>query len=92
MAEKKAAAKKPAAKKPAAEKPVVKVIQAAERPLEPVVVEKVAIYRDVGGEWRWKAIAANGKVVADSAEGYNNKSYTIKVARSLHPGVKIELH
>lgn len=25
---------------------------------------------DRAGEWRWRALARNGKVVADSAEGY----------------------
>ncbi len=28
------------------------------------------LYRDAAGEWRWRLRAANGGVVADSAEGY----------------------
>jgi hypothetical protein len=31
---------------------------------------RVLLYRDTAGEWRWKAIAGNGKTVADSGEGY----------------------
>ncbi len=34
---------------------------------------KVHIYRDQAGEWRWNLVAANGKIVADSAEGYKTK-------------------
>lgn len=30
-------------------------------------------YEDQAGEWRWRAIARNGKVVADGAEGYATK-------------------
>lgn len=32
----------------------------------------VEIYRDDLGEWRWRKRAANGKVIADSGEGYRN--------------------
>lgn len=32
--------------------------------------EKFEIYRDKAGEWRWRLIARNGKIVADSGEGY----------------------
>ena len=28
------------------------------------------IYQDAGGEWRWRLVAANGRIVADSGEGY----------------------
>lgn len=54
-------------------------------------VAKVVVYRDAEGDWRWKAVAANGKIIADSAEGYVNKSYALKMARNLHPGVHLEL-
>ena len=30
-------------------------------------------YKDSSGEWRWRLKAANGKVLADSGEGYNSK-------------------
>ena len=32
------------------------------------------LYRDKKDEWRWRLVAENGKIVADSAEGYKNKS------------------
>lgn len=53
-------------------------------------VNVVRIYRDAAGEWRWSAIARNGKVVADSAEGYRNRSYCLKMARELFPTTLIE--
>lgn len=28
------------------------------------------LYRDSGGEWRWRLRVQNGNVIADSAEGY----------------------
>ena len=30
-------------------------------------------YQDQKGEWRWRLKAANGKIVADSAESYTTK-------------------
>lgn len=31
------------------------------------------VYEDQAGEWRWRAVAGNGKIVADGAEGYASK-------------------
>lgn len=31
------------------------------------------IFKDRAGQWRWNLVASNGKVVADSGEGYYNK-------------------
>ena len=31
------------------------------------------IYLDKNNEWRWRLKAANGKILADSGEGYNSK-------------------
>ncbi len=37
---------------------------------------KVVVYRDASkrGDWRWSAIAENGRILADGAEGYQNKA------------------
>lgn len=32
------------------------------------------IYRDEKGEFRWRVRAANGRIVADSAEGYIHRA------------------
>jgi uncharacterized protein YegP (UPF0339 family) len=31
------------------------------------------LYRGAANQWRWRLVAGNGKIVADSAEGYVNK-------------------
>lgn len=33
----------------------------------------IEAYVDKKGEWRWRMRAANGEVVADSAEGYSDR-------------------
>jgi len=35
-------------------------------------VREVHVYVDRSGEYRWRAVAVNGRIVADSAEGYVN--------------------
>lgn len=32
------------------------------------------VYKDVAGQFRWRLNAANGKIVANSGEGYWNKA------------------
>lgn len=34
---------------------------------------KIVMYRDTAGEWRWRAVAANGNILADSGEGYKRR-------------------
>lgn len=34
--------------------------------------------RDVKGEWRWRLKASNGKILADSGEGYKTKQECLK--------------
>lgn len=80
-------ASKPKAAKPkTAAKPRVRKPKAVEKP----IIEKVVVYRDDVREWRWKAVATNGEIVADSAEGYRNRAYALKMARALHPETEIE--
>ena len=31
------------------------------------------VYEDNAGEWRWRLIASNGNIIADSGEGYQSK-------------------
>lgn len=35
---------------------------------------KFEIYKDAKGEWRWRLRAKNGRIVADSAEGYKKRA------------------
>jgi uncharacterized protein YegP (UPF0339 family) len=31
------------------------------------------VYEDSAGEWRWRLLAPNGNIIADSGEGYVSK-------------------
>jgi len=31
------------------------------------------VYTDDAGEWRWRLLARNGRIIADSAEGYSSR-------------------
>ena len=31
------------------------------------------MYRDVQGSWRWRLVAGNGRIIADSGEGYHSR-------------------
>lgn len=32
-----------------------------------------SVYKDAKGEWRWRLVAANNRIIADSGEGYHNR-------------------
>jgi uncharacterized protein YegP (UPF0339 family) len=58
---------------------------------KPPQVTLVEVYRDAAGDFRWRGSTANGRIVSESGEGYNNRSYAIKMARSLNAGAQIEV-
>ena len=35
---------------------------------------KFELYKDDAGEFRWRFISSNGRIIADSGQGYKNKS------------------
>ena len=41
---------------------------------------KLEIYRDANREWRWRLRAANGRIVADSGEGYRCRASVRRAA------------
>ena len=43
--------------------------------------DKWEFYQDAKGEWRWRRIAPNGRVVAASTEGYKNHADCVANAR-----------
>jgi uncharacterized protein YegP (UPF0339 family) len=54
---------------------------------------KFEVYRDAAGEWRWRLKAANGRIVADSGEGYasdHNARRAAENARSSIGGARID--
>lgn len=44
-------------------------------------MDKWEFYKDSLGEWRWRRIASNGRIVGASSQGYVNKSDCIENAR-----------
>jgi uncharacterized protein len=49
----------------------------------------VIVYEDEAGDFRWKLVARNGEIIADSAEGYRHKGYAITMAKKLNPGAEL---
>lgn len=45
---------------------------------------KFHIYQDRRGEWRWRLKARNGRIVADSGEGYKRRGGAQRAARAVH--------
>jgi uncharacterized protein YegP (UPF0339 family) len=43
----------------------------------------IHVYRDAGGQWRWRMRAPNGRLVADSGEGYTRRVGAFRAARQL---------
>lgn len=51
---------------------------------------KFILYKDAKGEWRWRLYSTNGRIVADSGEGYVDKRDClrgIELVRSVGAGV-----
>lgn len=44
---------------------------------------KFVVYQDDNEEWRWTLVSSNGKIIADSGEGYQKKSHCIKMANRI---------
>ena len=42
------------------------------------------VYQDAMREWRWRLVAKNGRVVADSGEGYVRRQSCLKAVRLLY--------
>jgi uncharacterized protein YegP (UPF0339 family) len=44
-------------------------------PGEPAVEKaRFEVFKDRAGEWRWRLRAANGRIIADSGEGYKQRA------------------
>lgn len=48
------------------------------------------IYQDAAGEWRWRAKARNGRIVADSAESYTRRRSAKRAVRSFVAKVRLQ--
>jgi uncharacterized protein len=45
---------------------------------------KFVLYKDRNGEWRWSLRAKNGKLIADSGEGYTAKRNAIAMCKRIN--------
>jgi uncharacterized protein YegP (UPF0339 family) len=50
---------------------------------------KVHVFNGKDGEWYWSAVARDGEIVADSAEGYVDRSYCVKKAVERNPDAEL---
>jgi uncharacterized protein YegP (UPF0339 family) len=46
---------------------------------------RLHIYKDRKKEWRWSLIAKNGRILADSAEGYKRLRDCRSIAKRIFP-------
>ena len=49
--------------------------------------DRVHVYEDTAGEWRWQVRAANGEIV-EQGEGYVRRSDAVTAALRHHPEVE----
>lgn len=49
---------------------------------------KFVLYRDKQREFRWRLVARNGRVMADSGEGYKTRRGRNKAIHAIRIGVK----
>lgn len=56
------------------------------------LVDYVVIYPDTNGEWRWSARAGNNETIADSGEGYKQRSNVVEAVGKLFPGAIVKEH
>jgi uncharacterized protein len=41
------------------------------------------LYRDRARQWRWRLVAANGRIMADSAEAYTRKRDCVRALQTI---------
>lgn len=48
--------------------------------------DRVVVYDDAAGEYRWKRVAANNEIIADSGEGYQRRTDCLTAAVRANAG------
>jgi uncharacterized protein YegP (UPF0339 family) len=46
---------------------------------------RIHLYQSEDGFWYWRILAQNGETIAESPEGYRDRSYAISSARKVYP-------
>jgi uncharacterized protein YegP (UPF0339 family) len=47
--------------------------------------DRIEVYQDDSGEWRWRLTAPNGETIADSSEGYVDRDHAETMAQRVAP-------
>ena len=47
------------------------------------MTKRLEVYKDEAGEYRWRLVAENGKLVSDSGESYVRRIDAVEEAKSL---------
>ena len=53
------------------------------------LVDWIELYVDGSANYRWRAKSANGRIVAESGEGYENRVDAVEMAIGLFPGKEL---
>ena len=59
--------------------------------LETVDNDRVIIYKDELGEWRWKRVAGNNEIIACSGEGYKSLNHCLKMVRRCNSYIDLDI-
>lgn len=52
-------------------------------------MDSVFVFKDIAGEWRWTRKSTNGRIVADSSEGYANRDDCIQMALRINKAAQV---
>lgn len=48
----------------------------------------IRIYEDKSSQWRWRFVSENGRIIADSSEGYTRREDVIRAMETVIDGLK----
>lgn len=48
------------------------------------------VFKDKAGQWRWRLVARNGKIIADSGEGYTRERDAMRAAQRVATMIQTE--
>jgi uncharacterized protein YegP (UPF0339 family) len=51
---------------------------------------RFVIWKDADGQWRWTLRARNGRIVADSSEGYRSRRACVAMCTKINPNIPRE--
>jgi hypothetical protein len=51
---------------------------------------KVVIYADETGLWRWRGVAGNNRVIGAAEQGFRFRWYAVRKARNAFPDARVE--